>query len=185
MMGERKIDLNIQLRFNQRGLVLIYGLAILLILATISVATVQMVIVNEKVMGNMVDTSRAIQNTEAGLVAGENWLLWLPTRPSVGTKNNDDLPPVGAWGGVEGSEDSTWILEQDDGFWTGDTREEPLTGTRYFIEFVKFERDHAMIDNDYGNLNSGKYYYRITARGSGLSSSDVYLQSGFIRHFTQ
>jgi len=156
---------------NQRGVVLVAGLMILVILSLLGITTMQTSTIEEKMANNMGQRQLAFQAAEAGLRQAEGRLSGLggidPSLPI--------LTPVGA-GGPQ--------LWDTAGRWTG-TNSEVGTGLdttiyaeqpRYIVELLQeIPTGDEVLEADVEEET--ETMYRVTSRGvGGANTAEVILQ---------
>lgn len=154
---------------KQNGMVLVVGLIFLLVLTIIGITSMSSSVLTEKMTQNMRDTSKSFSAAEASLTDGESWVQQQTATPSAVTACS--TPPCQVWQyNVLGN-----FYQQPDSWWQaqGSTFSGSLYGVvsqpRYVIEqfsFVPYD-----LSPDTASKGRGYYYYRITARGSGATST--------------
>ena len=171
---------------RQAGSVLFISMMMLLLLTIIGVTAMNNVTLEERMAGNLRDSSLAFQAAEAALRDGENWLspLTLPARPPVCT----DAPPSACTAVWQQSVLSD-LQSQDYSWWETSGRDYQtaadnefsgvINDPKYIIEFNTFVRDSLVVGN-----NAGRDFYLVTARAEGGSDKTIsILQSSFVRRF--
>ncbi len=155
---------------HQRGAVLIVSLFILLIMTLVGVTSMSTTSLEEKMAGNMRDKNISLQATEASLEDGEAWLLSQSAKPAeVSTCGS---PPCQVWA----SGTLPDLTSQTESWWQTNTLEYGTTGVKdiadvntdpyYVIEAKTYVKDSLGIGT---NPPTGRYFYRVTARGTGGS----------------
>ncbi len=167
---------------NQRGVVLITGLIFLLVLTIIGISTMGNSALTERMTQNFRDTSNAFVAAEAALADGESWLK-LQTNPSV-TVSTCSTPPCKVWS----YNASTNFVGLADSWWQ--TQAIPFSTSLYGVaaqpvyvmeeySFVPYE-----LSPDAISKGRGYYYYRVTARGTGATStSRAFIQSMYATQY--
>lgn len=185
-----------ELSFNisrERGAALFVSLVFLLILTIIGLAGMQNTSLEEKMAGNMRDRSLAFQAAESALRAGEDRLL-NPANGSVvftcavgndgvymnSTQNpSTDCPSTNGW--PSNSQQSHPYPASDDRFWQSNTDvvEYSPGGFELLAEKPKYIlEDLPPIQSMDPTRPVKTKYYKVTARGVGLSpTTTVVLQS--------
>lgn len=169
---------------NQQGVALIIALIFLLLMNLLAVAALSTTALGERMAGNLNDKNTAFQAAESALVAGEIWIGSQLNKPVFDPANTGDglhLPSLSA---VQVWEESTGVWSSADVFsYAG------LQGVsrqpNYIIE------DLGAIADNKGSLvmpsnykSSGKNLFRVTARGTGNTSTAVVMvQSAYEKRF--
>jgi type IV pilus assembly protein PilX len=166
--------------FHQ-GMVLIIGLIFLMVLTIIGIAAMTSTALTEKMTQNFRDASSAFEAAEAALGDGEYWVQRQGAIPSPVASCT--TPPC-VW--TYNSFGSFW--QQPDSWWQANAV--PFSSTlsgvslqpSYVIEqysFVPYE-----LSPDALSTGHGYYFYRVTARGSGpTSTSHAVVQSIFVTQY--
>ena len=169
---------------QQRGIALVVGLMMLVILAIISISAITTTTLDESMAGNMRDRELAFQAAESALRHAENQLAVLP----FACGHDDVAPPAASYIDVTAADSSTLRIWDraasgkpdpwDDDSWAhATTYNNDLLGLaqqpRYVIEQLTFDAaDNSAV-------------YRITARGVGSSPlSRSVVQSHFRKIFS-
>lgn len=164
---------------SQRGIALAMGLLFLLLLTIIGVTSMNTSILQERMAGNMRDQDIALQAAETSLRYGEELLRQIPpdtlcnSPPITGPAPDSN----GVWGnGSTNIDDPAWwsswgiTLMQD-----GSTKQvvEASEDPRHVFERITYISDSKnILDPDaYGKLPSRKFFFRISARGVGRTST--------------
>ena len=190
---------------EQRGLVLITSLVILVVLTILALAAVQNSTLEERMAGNLRAESVAFQAGEAALRHAESWLddqVGKPVAQAVAAGSAGD-PVVRPWEHPETEHDNTATLWWEE--FTADDWEAwadvlpdgaaesllvlPATSLadeqlapRYLVEEMPAVSESLVIgqQQDY----SGPSFYQVTARGVAVGGrSEVLLRSTFSRRF--
>ncbi|MBS0287749.1 MAG: pilus assembly protein PilZ [Proteobacteria bacterium] len=167
---------------NQQGVVLITGLIFLLVLTLIGITSMSSTALTEKMTQNFRDYSTAFEAAESALGDGESWVQNQGTTPV----------PVST---CSSSPCKVWTYNTFSNFWTQSTswwqtNAIPYSSTiggvatqpYYIIEqyaFVPYQ-----LSPDALSKGQGYYYYRITALGTGATTtSRAVVQSMFATQF--
>lgn len=167
---------------KQRGVVLIVGLLLLLVLTMLGVTAMRGALLEERMTGNVQDNTVALQAAEAALREGE-LLLQQPTLPNFEGTDGFYPPPApppapALWKVMDWEDDGAARIYV--GF---DDAPESLSRAtaRYFIEeqpLVVGPGESLSADTPVDEIG----FYRITARGVGISGNTVaVLQSTYKR----
>ncbi len=169
--------------FHQSGAALMVSLMILLVLTLIGVTSMSSTILEEKMAGGVRNQNLAFQSAEAALRDGETW---------IGAQN-----PVPAAVALCGSPPCQLVvldslgdlMVQNDAWWSSNAREYGATGSqevngvsadpRYVVEERAFQNTGGL---DVGiSPPQGRLYYRLTARGTGgTTTTEIILQSHYM-----
>jgi type IV pilus assembly protein PilX len=176
-------------RCGQSGAALVVSLLFLLLMTIIGVTAMQTNTLEERMAGNARDLNVAFQAAESALRDGEDWLAGLTIRPDpVGTFSATATAPSptrNLW-----RLDSAWIFmtQADAAWWTDFARQygAALDGTyappRFVLEEDRFVPDSLKVGVSYPS--SGKWYYRVTARGiGGAEVTQSLLQTMYMRRY--
>ncbi|HIP53703.1 MAG TPA: pilus assembly protein PilX [Chromatiales bacterium] len=173
---------------KSRGAVLITGLVFLLILTLLGLSAMQSTTLEQRMAGNSLDSNIAFQAAEAALRTGESVIGNWSTEPTPNGSGSNGVwslnaPDPDANDGINWWDDSArgeswWNANGQGGVSISGVSSAP----RYLIE----ERDYVSDNLNVGNQNAetGRVFYRLTARGKGSSStSRVMLQSTYVRRY--
>ncbi len=166
---------------NERGVVLIAGLMILLILSLIGVTAMQATTLEERMANNFAQRDLAFQAAEAALRDGETFLggmsiTALQELEFSATGTNGLFEPalssaVPVWESANWSDNSKTILYSA-------TALADVVPPRYIVERLQPDRCEAPVDE---NLPKCQMVFRITSRGFGVNAtSAVMLQSTYL-----
>ncbi|GAB4223810.1 MAG: hypothetical protein Tsb005_19860 [Gammaproteobacteria bacterium] len=154
---------------TQQGATLAVALVILLLMSLIGSAAIKTTTLEEKMAHNMQNKDVAFQAAEAALIEAETWIANITSEPSTVTVCSAQ-PCILTF-------DSTRYLDEKDANWwasnssqTSNTLAQVASQPRYVIEFLRFVADNPTIGH---GIPSGMYYYRVTARGTGLTDDAV------------
>ncbi|AFJ03456.1 Type IV fimbrial biogenesis protein PilX [Methylophaga frappieri] len=175
----------------QSGAALIISLIILVILVIIGLAAMRTSLLEEKMAGNSRDMALAFQAAETALRDAEAWL---------DAQTNDPLPTEDGnnriWNSEQGDLDANWnnnlpwwqeptrgtVWWQDNGVQYGADITNVTTRPMTIIEYLVEIPDDQVIQD--GNRDTGRSFYRITARATGGSNqSRVLLQSTVAKRY--
>lgn len=168
---------------KQRGAVLIISLIMLLLMTILGLAAMRTSLFEEKMAANSRDQTLAFQATEIALRDAETWLMSQATEPlptnDGGNRvwNADILDPdadnaIGWW--QEPTRNAAWWNSNGEPFTqtVDNVRSSPTT----IVEYHQYISDDLVVGD--GNAESGRVFYRVTAKGTGGSDqSRVLLQS--------
>ncbi len=177
--------------YRQNGAVLITSLVLLVLLTILGLASIQNTSLEEKMAGNLRSGAVALQAAEAALRAGENringWLL-RPAPDATGSKNvwildsPDPIPTTSL----------AWWQEADAAWWQ--SKGLAYVGTlpfassgnvqapRYLLEEIGLIKDNLNVGQSQDM--SGRQFYQVTARGTGVSQNSVsLLRSTYARRY--
>lgn len=158
-------------KHQHQGMVLVIGIFFLLILTMIGLTAMNGTALTEKMTQNLRDVSTAFQAGEAALNDGEKWLNAQTGVPSA--VNACATPPCRIW--VSGTIGEAY--QKTNAWWT--TNGTVFSGTfagvpaqpRYIIEQYSFTPYD--LSPDALSTGRGYYYYRVSARGTGLTSDTM------------
>lgn len=130
---------------TQRGAVLVVSLIFLLLLTLIGTTAMRTTTLQERMAGNTRDTNLSLQAAEAGLRAGQDWVLTAPNATTAqGNAPWDGAAQTGSVAGLDAQ------LANDPFFYVG-----PPTKTR-----VNIQLPPVFVD-----------YYPVNAQGTGGSAT--------------
>jgi len=160
---------------KQLGATLAVSLVILLLLTMLAMSSIKTTIYSEKMTYNFQDREIAFQAAEAAINEAELWLfaqLALPTPlasctvfPCVLNLTSSSNPET---------ETLTWWNNNASAY-TATALNGVVIAPKHLIQFIRFVPDSQTI----GAANqTGTYYYKITARGTGLTNESIsYIQT--------
>lgn len=154
----------------QQGVVLITGLVFLMILTIIGISAMSSTALTEKMTQNFRDTSTAFEAAEAALGDGEFWVQNQGAVPTAQV-STCTTPPCKVW--AYNSFGTFW--QQPDSWWQGNGI--PFSSTIYGVAQQPYYiiEQYAFIpyqlSPDARSKGQGYYYYRVTARGTGATTS--------------
>ena len=162
---------------NQRGVVLIMSLTILMILTLVGVSAMKTTSLQERMSGNSRDYQVAFEAAEIALRAGEDYIKSISTAA--------DFSAGGGNGKFEARNPTASSAWQSENNWTsGNTTSVALgyvnKSPEYMIEIV--DSTYGEIDDltPGGGLSGNITLFRVTARGYGKNpNSKVMLQADF------
>lgn len=167
---------------QQNGAVLVISLLLLLVLTIMAVSSTRSTVLEERMTGNYQDASIALQAAEAALRAGEQFLRQ-PALPVFDGSSGlyeaaVDTDGKAVWQTVDWTDDSAVRLY--DGF-----EDAPGSLSEATARFLIEELDRVVTPGESLSADSAVDqggYYRITARGVGVSGNAVVqLQSTYRR----
>jgi type IV pilus assembly protein PilX len=172
---------------QQRGVVMIIGLIMLLLLTVIGLASIRGTSLQESMTGNMRDHNLAFQSAESALRVGEE-VLNAPTIPSF-TGTTVGYYPDLMLSGATFTRPITWTKTE----WAARSVQLPAStlsniveAPRYAIEKLAVTVTAATqgggIDSESRDKSPDAIYFRVTSRGlGGTADSEVIVQSTFVR----
>jgi type IV pilus assembly protein PilX len=144
----------------ERGSALAIALIFLLLMTLLGVSAMRSSNLQERMAGNLRDRNMAFQSAEAGLRAGETWLMQLPNQ--VIANGNLNLVNPGAW---DGSAPTGTVVGLD-----GQLASDPV----FYVAEPSLRRVGIQLPPDFRRI------YPVTARGEGGTDvAVVVLQSTF------
>ena len=161
----------------ERGVVLVFSLFILLILAAIGLAASSTSVFQQRMSGNLLDQDLAFQSAESGLRTGEAFVEALPSLDE-GTASCDAsaAPCVSTINSVNGGVFANvptlpWGITSPYTFsMTGFVG--PKTVPEYVVEFAANIPDtNSSLGVGTGQSAPGSDFYRVTARGTGRTDN--------------
>ncbi|MGN7612951.1 pilus assembly PilX family protein [Magnetococcales bacterium HHB-1] len=185
---------------HERGSALLISLILLIIVSLLGLQNMNVSIIDEKMSKNSQEINVAFQDAEAALRAGENWLesyVGPPTPPTAVSSCSEEASPCNLWSKGSLDTDGNGTLDYrenlaNNNWWESNARSfDNHSRARYLIE----ERTSITTNQSVGNslvVGGGNYtpqadtmyYYTITARGSGeTSSTTVVIQSVYAKAF--
>lgn len=174
----RKLTSNFSSPFNQRGITLIVGLMIVLLMGVLSLAAIRGSGLQESMAGNMRDRSLAFQAAESALREGESVILATGVLPAFNGTNGRHLKRANASSPLKFT-DADWI---DVNLVKVTSLGLVTSGNLYSEPAYILEELPADIGKEASALGSGfdadSLYletvpYRVTVRGVGLTSDSV------------
>ncbi len=160
---------------RQRGAVLITSLVILLILTLLGVSAMSTSSLEEMMAGNLRDQNLSFQAAEAALRDGERYISsWSGEPLATSTGSNNGVFLANTFGDFSYAAYNTSVWGQA-AIYGANTSALPLDGVDADPVYLIEEYDFVPKDASYESLikRKGKFFYRITARGVGASSSAV------------
>lgn len=161
---------------KQKGVVLIAGLILLMVITMVGVSNMQSVILSEKMTANMRDSSISFQASESALYDGEQWIQAQAVKPEA--VNTCTTSPCDVWQmntlGNIWSQPDTWWQANARSF--SSTINGLSTQPRFVIEeygFIPYE-----LSPEARAKGSGYHYYKVTAHGQGeVSTTKTVIES--------
>lgn len=175
-------------REDERGVVLIFSLFILLILAAIALAASSTSVFQQRMSDNLLDQDMAFQSSESGLRTGEAFVEGLASLDrGVAACDASSAPCVSTINSVNGG-----VFANSATLPWGDVYTFAMTGfygpktvPEYVVEYdTNLPDTNSSLGIGTGQNIPGSDFYRVTARGTGRTdSSQVVLQSVYARRF--
>ncbi len=166
---------------KQKGIVLVAGLIFLLVLTLIGVSSMSSTAMTEKMTQNFRDYSSAFEAAESALGDGESWVQKQASAPIP--VSSCTTSPCRVWSynaSAFWTQSSSWW--QSNGTPYSSTIGGVATQPYYYIEqyaFVPYQ-----LSPDAFSKGQGYYYYRVTAIGTGpTTTSRAVVQSIFATQF--
>lgn len=178
-----KTPTHIAPRANQRGVVLVVALIMLLVITLLGVSAMQVTSLEERMAGNVRDRNLAFQSAEAALRDGERLLAQAVLPNFNGTGGLYGPPAVGAipvWLKADGT-------LQDNTFWSANGRTYSGTVNGVAAQPLYIIEEVASLPGVGESLEAGQpipdiTYYRVTARANGgTATAIVVVQSTYRR----
>jgi len=177
-----------QTHYKQKGVVLVLGMLMLIILTLIGLTGMQMTTFEEKMAGNLKDKNSAFQAAEAALMAAEtnieNNVITTGIFDTDGTDgfyddSKEEIWKLVDWEGTDSGNDNEVIT-----YSAFDSTYKVTSSPKYVLEHyasVMDEIDGLNLDNYGAGTGAGvTEMFRITARGTGLNDNTrVILQTTF------
>lgn len=165
---------------NQRGIVLVISLIMLLVMTLIGVSAMNASMVAEKMAGNSRDVELAFQAAETGLRYGETWIANQIAEPEAKANGSSQVWTLEGIGTGITTKNQAWWMTNAVAYTSAISNVK--TAPRIVIEYTAFVPDDLLVGS--GNGSEGLTYYRVTSRGTGGSDqSRVLLQSTTARRF--
>lgn len=161
---------------RQRGVTLVISLIFLLLLTILGVTAMNTSTLQEKMSGNLRDQDLAFQAAESALRGGEDavnliWVSGKPTPISIPSCPLSDLSCAWDTGATQVTLDSWWNDFRKEYRGTGTQLTETSRDPTYIVEHAATVTDSGVRGNCYGpGCYTGTSYYRITARGQGVTA---------------
>lgn len=175
---------------NQHGVTLIISLVFLLLLTMLGLATMRSTTMQERMANNIQDRMMAFQAAEAALRAGERAVAGFAAKPvDVNPPSGSRPGPGQVWqrNTIEWESTNWWhnhgIAYGNNGANGSALIKQLSASPRYVIEYIGFVPASPGVGHQTGKP-AGRYFYRITAHGTGLTdNAQVILQSTTARRF--
>lgn len=171
-------------KHRQQGAALVMALVILLVMTVIGVSALKTSSLEEVLTGNLRDRDLAFQAAETAITDAENKLSARTVIPVPDAMGSSGIFPRNAFGDFR-------LTAYDTGVWANGTE----FGTAAYVDLKDVGADPVFITEEEmfiaDDLNPettakglGKYTYRVTSRGTGLSDNAVVmLQTTFARRY--
>ena len=166
---------------KQKGVVLIIGMLILIVLTIVGLTGMKMTSFEEKMSGNTKDKHVALQAAEAALIAAETFInnnvITVGNFDTDGTdglydNSNEEIWKIIDWDGTDGSNDNEALVHS-----SFNSTYKVKTSPKYVIEYygsVLDSYDATNLDNYGAGVGAGQTeLFRITVRGTGTSDNAV------------
>ncbi len=169
---------------KQYGLVLITSLILIFVLALAVSSNIGGILIDEKIIANQKDHFIALEAAEAALREAENKLINQQVEPTNTLEDGTKVLPNGA---AENENDTeAWCLVRNDDWWQIEANISSFTGAssppQYIIEDLEYVQDSLVRGQQRDKV--GRNFYRITAKGSGgTSTAKVILQTTFTKRY--
>lgn len=167
---------------HQQGVTLAVTLILLFVITLLSLSSMQVTRLQEKMSSNLQDKELSFQAAESALRAGELWLLGLSQEPTV-------VASCSSYPCVREVFQNMNFTTQTPAWWAANSQAYSTSLTnitsspRYLIEFMQFVPDSLEIGTS-SQKSTGVFYYQITARGTGSTDNAVsILQTTVARRF--
>lgn len=151
---------------KQKGMVLVTGLIFLILLTILGTVSISSTLTAEKMTQNLRDLSASFGAAESALTDGEVWISNQAAVTSTCTTAPCTVWQANSLGNFYKQPDSWW---QSNGRAYSSTLYGVVSQPRYIIEqlyYVPFE-----LSPDSASRGQGYYYYRVTSRGNGATTS--------------
>jgi type IV pilus assembly protein PilX len=198
---------------KQQGALLVVSVLLLLVLTIISISSITATVLQEKTSRNGFNTQRAFHASEASLRIAEDYIRQMTARPTSKNSCTDDCDIIWSKDAISISyggayQNNWWAVANattNDAWWNSKTHSSPSILTpsgvsaqdslqyvanqpRFIAEELAFIPDDLSPNTRASGV--GLNFYRLTSRGtggeamaSGVSPSQVYLQSIFGKRF--
>lgn len=155
---------------KQQGTTLAVSLIMLLLLTLLAVTGMRTTTFEEKMSNNMRDRDTAFQAAESALLEGETFVNNLLAEP-IPTLTCSPQPCVINYDATRYLEDQSeaWWLANS-ALFSSATLSQVNSQPRYVIEFYRFVADSPEVGN---SVPSGTHYYRVSARGTGVTDDSI------------
>lgn len=164
----------------QNGAVLITSLVLLVVLTLLGLSSIQNTTLEERMSGNYRSSVAAFQAAESGLRAGEATMDAFNLRPTPDSTGSNgvwvlDAPPGGvAWWKTATS--NWWATTANINTYANNLEfvaGSSLQAPRYLVEEEGLVKDSLNVGQSQDE--SGRYFYQITSRGTGVNQNTVSL----------
>lgn len=160
-------------RSGERGVVLVTGLIILVVMTILGVTSMQTTVLEEKMAGNLRDRNVAFQAAEAGLQVALTYLEGRPTPPHVDATGSENV-----WPGCEISDnpddcvrgDEDWLAANGIDYDDIVAGVSPLAGVASQPRIVVEERYVPVLDVEAAARGGGIHFYTVSALGYGVNA---------------
>jgi type IV pilus assembly protein PilX len=156
---------------NQQGAVLITSLIVLLLLTIIGVSSMRSSVMEEKMAQNTRNHLVAFEAAESALRDADRWISNLNAEPATcSTLSSCDVYSRNAIAALDAlvEQPRDWWTDPDNAKAISQNISEAYTDPRYVVELRAYVPDSLV--NGY-EPNKGKFFFRITASGTGTSDA--------------
>jgi type IV pilus assembly protein PilX len=180
---------------RESGAVLVVSLIILMILTLLGMSSIQTTTLEERMAGNSLSTTTALQATEGSLRQGEAWIRSRTSAPIPSSSGSGGLWTLDGPDPDTGSSSEPWWQEASTvvNWWTSNGIS--FTGTLQFaggaspsaapvhiIEEQLFVKDTKTLGLTLDE--TGRQYYQVTGRGLDISgTAEAILRSTYARRY--
>lgn len=172
--------MNIVTDQQQQGAALVISLVMLLLLTLLGTTAIRSSIFEERMSHNLRDSQYAFEASETALTDAEAWVSSLASEPVPSSS-------CGSAACVRQYDATFYPEDQTAAWWTSNSAAATTalgnvaTAPRYIVEFMRFVPDSTTLSPV---AQTGKYYYRVTARATGSTNDAVtILQTTVVRRF--
>lgn len=154
---------------NQKGIILIVGLIILLVLTILAISVINFSSGSEKLTSNQRDKAISFQAAESALTDGETWIKQQVAPPQSASVCNPGPCNVFVLNTLTSYQTQPLSWWSTYGRPYSSTITQAKTQPRFIIEeysFIPYD-----LSPQTSSKRSGYYYYRITAAGSGATDN--------------
>jgi type IV pilus assembly protein PilX len=189
-MKKMQKSTRIDLPHKQKGAILVFCLVFLGILTVMGTSGMETAVLEERMSNNMRDYNMAFQSAESALKNAEAWLIAQTTRPIVSGDGSttvwseNSMDPAGAdgkyWWDHANMTSAWWAVNGDSIVGVAGVAAQPA----YLIEEYRTVDNGNSLSIGSSEIPRSRTFYRITARGVGLSgTAAVQVQSTFVQSY--
>lgn len=173
---------------TQGGVALITGMVILLVLTLLAVASMNMGSLQERMTGNLRESTIALNGAESALVSGESYITGqvqstATTPEAQGSCAPPCKSPLAIWRQDVPEHNVSWIRANGR---QSTPLSLPVTAPRYVIESLDISAADlgSSLKTGQGNNTSGPRYFRVTAGSPGQNQiTQSLLQSIYVTRY--